>query len=165
MEQSLIGQRVGICELRNRQELNGRVGRVLRFHKDQGRWEVKLEPMVPGEKAMKIAAKPLNITACPSRFDSAEEYLMYRDDIRSWDMNVEKRNAEDDAAVQALLDKLLVQDEITNDSVCAICQENTDETTESNATLLPCGHSFHLDCILPWVSQEKLECPVCREKF
>jgi hypothetical protein len=41
--QTLVGQRVGSCKLHNWPKLNGHVGRVLKFHADQERWEVKLE--------------------------------------------------------------------------------------------------------------------------
>ena len=42
---------------------------------------------------------------------------------------------------------------------CSICQEKAEAGEEWKR--LPCGHTFHGDCILPWV-REHNTCPVCR---
>jgi len=40
---------------------------------------------------------------------------------------------------------------------CTICCEDL----KDKATLLPCGHLFDKDCIMPWLTQHN-QCPVCR---
>jgi len=44
---------------------------------------------------------------------------------------------------------------------CTICQEHLNAYNGAKQTSLPCKHSFHRDCIIPWL-QEKPNCPVCR---
>ena len=41
---------------------------------------------------------------------------------------------------------------------CVICQENIDT---QGVSLPGCNHSFHSNCIVPWL-QKNNECPVCR---
>lgn len=46
--------------------------------------------------------------------------------------------------------------------ICAVCQEAITSTDSSHA--LPCGHSFHVGCIVDWFRQgESNICPVCRD--
>jgi hypothetical protein len=45
------------------------------------------------------------------------------------------------------------------DESCPICIE--DYKTDEMLVQLPCGHAFHKDCILPWIT-EKNSCPTCR---
>ena len=43
---------------------------------------------------------------------------------------------------------------------CAIC---IDDVLESEGTIrLPCNHSFHKDCILPWLTERNGTCPLCK---
>ena len=53
-------------------------------------------------------------------------------------------------------------EEITPDGTqeCAICKE-TMHQSESKVKKLPCAHTFHGDCILPWLQQNNT-CPYCR---
>ena len=44
---------------------------------------------------------------------------------------------------------------------CSICMC---EDAAARSTL-PCGHSFHADCIVPWLLQGKPRCPLCRRRF
>ncbi|XP_052902767.1 E3 ubiquitin-protein ligase RNF13-like [Anopheles moucheti] len=48
------------------------------------------------------------------------------------------------------------------DTVCTICLEQTKGMT--NRWILPCKHSFHLDCLRKW-TVNKQECPNCRKQF
>lgn len=47
-----------------------------------------------------------------------------------------------------------------DDDLCAICLE-TFEDGES-LTGLPCRHSFHTECIRPWLSSKSALCPMCK---
>lgn len=40
---------------------------------------------------------------------------------------------------------------------CAICHEDLTQ----KGTLLPCGHLYDRDCIVPWLKEHN-QCPVCR---
>ncbi|QLG70238.1 hypothetical protein HG535_0A01760 [Zygotorulaspora mrakii] len=58
--------------------------------------------------------------------------------------------------VDGMLDATMV-DEL---AVCPIC---LDEITDSIATLKPCNHQFHKDCIRKWHTYaDDLKCPICR---
>ncbi|KAH7671098.1 Anaphase-promoting complex (APC) subunit 11 protein [Dioscorea alata] len=50
------------------------------------------------------------------------------------------------------------QDFYENDTTCIICR---DEMFLFGAKKLPCGHIFHVDCLLSWM-QENDSCPTCR---
>jgi len=43
--------------------------------------------------------------------------------------------------------------------LCTVCQENMPMGIK--AMVVPCGHIFHPDCILPWLKDHNT-CPVCR---
>jgi hypothetical protein len=165
LEQTIIGQRVGLCELK-RSDLNGRVGRIIRWHEDQDRWEVKLECLFPGENSLKIGVRPTNLAPCPSKFDCVQDYLLYRETVLSWSHDGERERNND---VGPLLDKLRAAGPASVDSVCAICQESAKDSQRSDglgsSSCLPCGHVFHLGCVLPWIRTEKAECPCCRGKL
>jgi hypothetical protein len=63
------------------------------------------------------------------------------------------------------------------DSICAICQDNLDDSIKT----IPCGHSYHVNCIAEWlyekwnryeipISDQKqfntiYECPLCKTYF
>jgi hypothetical protein len=43
--------------------------------------------------------------------------------------------------------------------ICTVCQDNL--TLGTKALFLPCGHTFHPDCIMPWLKEHNT-CPICR---
>lgn len=45
------------------------------------------------------------------------------------------------------------------DYLCVVCQDNIE--VDSTATSMPCSHSFHPDCLKPWLEAHN-SCPVCR---
>ncbi len=47
-----------------------------------------------------------------------------------------------------------------NKNECTICLEEIDETGDN--LKLNCGHSFHIDCIGEWITNNKNTCPNCR---
>ena len=50
---------------------------------------------------------------------------------------------------------------LTNND-CSICLE---PLTENVATALPCGHRFHKDCIVNWLSRSQGKCPNCKQRI
>ncbi len=44
---------------------------------------------------------------------------------------------------------------------CSIC---FDEFKDKNIFKLPCGHTYHYNCIMDWFDKE-MTCPLCRTKF
>ena len=45
------------------------------------------------------------------------------------------------------------------DETCPVCQDNF--TDKEEPTRMPCGHTFHLECLKPWL-EEHNTCPTCR---
>jgi hypothetical protein len=52
------------------------------------------------------------------------------------------------------------QDNDYNNNCCSICINKIN----NKPSYLPCGHSFHSNCILNWLDY-KMNCPVCRTKL
>ena len=50
----------------------------------------------------------------------------------------------------------------SENAICSIClAPSSDNSCQQNLTTLHCNHTFHTNCVLPWVSQSKC-CPLCR---
>tara|TARA_B100000674_G_scaffold465540_1_gene448554 strand:+ start:843 stop:1106 length:264 start_codon:yes stop_codon:yes gene_type:complete len=55
---------------------------------------------------------------------------------------------------------------------CTICRENLncsslkyqDKGIESYVVTGVCGHSFHKECIDPWIAKDNKNCPLCGNK-
>jgi hypothetical protein len=45
---------------------------------------------------------------------------------------------------------------------CSVCM--TDMNTDEQVCELPCGHTFHDDCIQPWLKEYNYKCPICRKE-
>mmetsp|Transcript_36517 Transcript_36517/g.26591 ORF Transcript_36517/g.26591 Transcript_36517/m.26591 type:complete len:91 (+) Transcript_36517:2068-2340(+) len=45
---------------------------------------------------------------------------------------------------------------------CLVCLEQF--KSDDKVLRLPCGHIFHVDCILPWLKVRNT-CPACRKEF
>jgi len=49
---------------------------------------------------------------------------------------------------------------------CSVCtMPATEEEIGTEVFRLECGHKFHVDCLLPWITAESDECPICRTKI
>lgn len=51
---------------------------------------------------------------------------------------------------------------ITISTACSICIEEFEDG--EHIRLLPCGHAFHTECILPWLTERQGCCPLCKAK-
>jgi hypothetical protein len=58
------------------------------------------------------------------------------------------------------VDRLVAQPHVRCDE-CVICMDADGGEQPQPATQLPCGHTFHRECIQPWL-QIQSTCPVCR---
>ena len=59
-----------------------------------------------------------------------------------------------DRAAQELIDNSL------DPPTCSVCLDVFVLT--SKVTVLPCGHSYHHDCIRAWLTQQQSKCPLCK---
>jgi Ring finger domain len=58
-----------------------------------------------------------------------------------------------------------IETECEEDHSCAVCLDELLPTTEGGtcSTLcLPCKHNFHVDCIVPWLTERHATCPLCK---
>ena len=53
-----------------------------------------------------------------------------------------------------------VKSNMQTNNDCSICLE---PLTQNAATALPCGHRFHKDCIVNWLSRSQGKCPNCKQ--
>ena len=129
---------------------------------------MKLKVYLPSEEVITIAVKPENLTRFPEEYDNRFDYQQHRDELLG-----SSSGGDSCKPSPAVLERLHgVQ---ADGDMCAICQETIDGSYiadipsgdqfpvfQGRGTKLPCNHSFHLDCILRWITPEKAECPCCR---
>lgn len=58
------------------------------------------------------------------------------------------------------VESVLVSTKLCELSSCAICLD--DFETGERLRLLPCGHYFHTNCVLPWLTGRQDCCPLCK---
>ena len=58
---------------------------------------------------------------------------------------------------------IMIGDQEQETPECSICQDLINE--DNNDITTPCGHSFHINCLLEWCRRHNLAttCPLCRE--
>lgn len=54
-------------------------------------------------------------------------------------------------------------DHSIKETSCSICLN--DFCKGEKVSVLPCGHVFHYQCIVPWLGKQSKVCPVCRIPF
>ncbi|CCI42106.1 unnamed protein product [Albugo candida] len=62
-------------------------------------------------------------------------------------------------AIEKLPMLAITQEDININPECAVCKDEFNLAEE--ARRMPCTHTFHPDCILPWLKQHN-SCPICR---
>lgn len=67
--------------------------------------------------------------------------------------------------IKTILDKVKANKEIEVDE-CIICLEklNANQTDDNTTQTLECGHKYHKECIVNWLSKNAF-CPLCKDKF
>lgn len=65
----------------------------------------------------------------------------------------------DDAVIKKLPRTLITPEHVKSEEACAVCMEEYELKME--VLELPCGHLFHEDCVVPWLSKH-CSCPNCR---
>lgn len=62
--------------------------------------------------------------------------------------------------VEIYLKKHIDNSSYEEENRCSVCLEGL----EKNLVTLPCGHTFHKDCIKEWlIHSEEVSCPLCRQ--
>jgi hypothetical protein len=73
---------------------------------------------------------------------------------------VEAKRLKEEAAKKK---QKLIQAAFDTCTMCSICICNF-EKGEELRVLPDCGHAFHTDCIMPWLTEKKNTCPLCLTK-
>ncbi|KAJ1402605.1 Zinc finger, RING-type [Sesbania bispinosa] len=66
------------------------------------------------------------------------------------------------AAIESMPVVKIIADHVRAESQCAVCMEPF--KLHCDAREMPCGHVYHSDCIVPWLSLRN-SCPVCRHEL
>lgn len=48
--------------------------------------------------------------------------------------------------------------EVASSGECAICLD----TIDASGNQLPCGHVYHKECLVPWLTERQAKCPLCK---
>jgi len=91
--------------------------------------------------------------------ESIINYIMANDPNRYGNPPASKKCVDDLVKLtvnQEFLDKAR---KTSMDNSCSVCKDEF--VLEQNVVSLPCNHSFHDECIHPWL-KERNSCPTCR---
>ncbi|KAI9112544.1 hypothetical protein K1719_016467 [Acacia pycnantha] len=96
-------------------------------------------------------------------------YLGQRSHMRSLDVSESVRRQQayhapnlpaPRSAIERIPDLEITQDMLERQDTCIICEEEFE--LGDTVKVLECGHSFHTDCLLPWLEKYRNQCPICR---
>ena len=100
-----------------------------------------------------------------------------RDDLDDVDIELGESSCDDDMDNNSMMEQDTMMNtclalpaarggcHVVVDAHCAICLGEYQAGDEVVWSGLQCQHAFHKDCILPWIIQGRIHCPMCREKF
>jgi hypothetical protein len=117
------------------------------------------------EATIKIAVRPTILRPCPQ--DSAGRRAFMLERMSLAEQEADSQQPSRGRASAAVLEQLRACTESeAAEAVCAICMEaaavaGDAEQQRSNAARLPCGHIFHFDCVMEWITRDA-SCPCCR---
>lgn len=66
----------------------------------------------------------------------------------------------DEEDFKATTDEGAAEDEGDSSACCAICIDEFED--KEKVRVLPCGHKFHEDCLVPWLTERHASCPLCK---
>lgn len=71
-------------------------------------------------------------------------------------------DAGDAATIPATASATLSTDDSDDDDevFCAVCLDEI--PSDGDRIVLPCKHTFHTDCIIPWLTERQSKCPLCK---
>ena len=96
-----------------------------------------------------------------SNFESIMNYIMQNDPNKYGNPPASKNSVE-------TLEKITVTEENRErilkecENCCAVCKDEFE--IEQELLIMPCKHTFHDECILPWL-KERNSCPTCRREL
>ena len=114
------------------------------------------------EPLIKIAVRPTILRPCPQDAAGRRAFILERMSVEPEASSQQPSPGQASAAVLEQL-RACTESEAA-EAVCAICMEAAVESAaeqSSNAARLPCGHSFHFDCVMKWIMRDA-SCPCCR---
>mmetsp|Transcript_28281 Transcript_28281/g.77626 ORF Transcript_28281/g.77626 Transcript_28281/m.77626 type:complete len:515 (+) Transcript_28281:211-1755(+) len=140
------------------------------------------DPVMVGDPAEQRAAAPSSPFGGPTLLSANEvEYYLIRERNKQHhekEQQQQETNSPAESASINLQDEPAAASSPTNhsslggslgesdepsDSQCPICLDDMDESLPMESTLkLPCGHDFHTDCIVPWLTERQSKCPLCK---
>lgn len=64
-----------------------------------------------------------------------------------------------ESAVRSLPRRKITEEDVAREETCPVCLEQY--KLEEEMCGMPCDHSFHTDCLIPWLRNHN-NCPICR---
>ncbi|XP_043471351.1 E3 ubiquitin-protein ligase RNF181-like isoform X2 [Leptopilina heterotoma] len=101
---------------------------------------------------------PLNDGEAPNHLMHMARFLR---EFGFWEMDEQSQRVPPPASKEAV--KNLTETKITErNKQCPVCLKEFE--IENLAKTMPCKHSFHKECILPWLEKTN-SCPLCRHEL
>ena len=101
---------------------------------------------------------PIGVSSCAScKRRKTKNRLTYRLNKKIKQKVFEKSESESESEPESEKEREIEKERESNDCLCSICFDNMDL-----ASVLPCGHCFHQNCINHWLINNRENCPNCR---